>query len=99
MPRITSLRGKRIHFVSELRTTLQNCSLCVKREQTLFGQGGVLFNKTASAARDIFDVPDLHSVDALNAFGLFARLAPDPAIDDLGLRHLVQAPELEHNGS
>lgn len=58
-----------------------------------------MLNKTASAARDIFDVRDFHSVDALNAFGLFARLAPDPAIDHLALRHLVQAPELEHNGS
>ena len=73
MPQVASLRGKRIHFVSDLRSTLQSCSLCVKREQTLFGQGIVLADtKTAAPSLRAF-VPSSAVRGALNAFGLFAR--------------------------
>ena len=43
-------------FASDVRRGIQNCSSCIKRNRTLFGQGRVLFNKTASAARELFAV-------------------------------------------
>ena len=85
-----------LHFASEGFTLLQSCaegSKIVRRASkgTGLGSGKMWDCKTSQMFQS--------QLAALNAFGLFARLAPDPAIDDLGLRHLVQAPELEHNGS
>jgi hypothetical protein len=78
MENFASFRVRRIHFASELRRRIQNYSSCAKKGHDLFGQGIVLADtKTAAPSLRAF-VPSLAVTGALNAYGLFARLARVP---------------------
>ena len=70
---IASLPGNTSRLPSDLRSRLQSCSSCAKKGPDLFGQGGVLLNKTARPSPRVF-APSSAVRGALNAFGLFAAM-------------------------